>query len=81
MILKHTHTHKNNKATQGLNLSLDKHGWIQKINYFLIGLNGTFADTFILLRIFLKTIPNAMHQGKSGGRSLLGLNPKSAHDN
>ena len=46
-----------------------------------IGLNGTFANTFILLRIFLKTILNAMQQGKSGGRSPLGLNPKSAHDN
>ena len=34
--------------------------------FFFIGLNWTFANTFYFTENFLKTIPNAVHQGKSG---------------
>ena len=42
---------------------------------FFIGLNGTFADNFYFTENHLKTKPNAVHQGKSGGRSPLGSTP------
>ena len=54
-------------------------GGSKKLNFF-IGLNWTFANTFYFTENLLKTIPNAVHQGKSGGSSPLGPTPKSVHD-
>ena len=55
-------------------------GGSKKLLFFFIGLNWTFANTFYFTENFLKTIPNAVHQEKGGGRSPLGPTPKSAHD-
>ena len=47
---------------------MHKYGWIQEINSFLLDWTGHLS------------IPNAVHQGKCGGRSRHGPTPKSAHD-